>query len=305
MKHSSLLRRATSAFAVLLLAALSACSKQEPAAQAPAAAETAPAAEDPLAAAINSDSRSAEDKSRDQYRHPQEALAFWGLQPGMTILEVQPGGGWWTEILAPYAHATGGKYYATAADLDNPELSEGARKGRADFEARLAAKSATHGQVQLVNFGPKSKPLPENTFDFALSARSVHGWMGNGLTDKILKDLYGALKPGGILAIEQHRANPGEQDPKAASGYVTEAYVIEQAQKAGFELVERSEINANAADTKDHPFGVWTLPPTKRTRPYSEGPDAHDLKFDRTKYDAIGESDRMTLKFRKPVASST
>jgi predicted methyltransferase len=305
MKHSSLLRGATSAFAVLLLAALSACSKQEPAAQAPAAAETAPAAEDPLAAAINSDSRSAEDKSRDQYRHPQEALAFWGLQPGMTILEVQPGGGWWTEILAPYAHATGGKYYATAADLDNPELSEGARKGRADFEARLAAKSATHGQVQLVNFGPKSKPLPQNTFDFALSARSVHGWMGNGMTEKVLKDLYGALKPGGILAIEQHRANPGEQDPKAASGYVTEAYVIEQAQKAGFELVERSEINANPADTKDHPFGVWTLPPTKRTRPYSEGPDAHDLKFDRTKYDAIGESDRMTLKFRKPVASST
>jgi predicted methyltransferase len=304
MKHSSLLRGATSAFAVVLLAALSACSKQEPAAQPPAAAETAPAAEDPLAAAVNSESRSAEDKSRDQYRHPQEALAFWGLQPGMTILEVQPGAGWWTEILAPYAHATGGKYYATAADLDNPELSEGARKGRADFEARMAAKSATHGQVQLVNFGAKSKPLPQNTFDFALSARSVHGWMGNGLTEKVLNDLYGALKPGGILAIEQHRANPGEQDPKAASGYVTEAYVIEQAQKAGFELVERSEINANAADTKDHPFGVWTLPPTKRTRPYSEGPDAHDPKFDRTKYDAIGESDRMTLKFRKPAAPS-
>lgn len=303
MKHSLLLRGATSAFAVVLLAALSACSKQEPAAQAPSAAETAPAAEDPLAAAVNSDSRSADDKSRDQYRHPQEALAFWGLQPGMTILEVQPGAGWWTEILAPYANATGGKYYATAADLDNAELSEGARKGRADFEARLAAKSETHGQVQLVNFGAKSKPLPQNTFDFALSARSVHGWMGNGLTEKVLKDLYGALKPGGILAIEQHRANPGEQDPKAVSGYVTEAYVIEQAQKAGFELVERSEVNANAADTKDHPFGVWTLPPTKRTRPYSEGPDAHDPKFDRTKYDAIGESDRMTLKFRKPAAA--
>jgi predicted methyltransferase len=152
-----------------------------------------------------------------------------------------------------------------------------------------------------VNFGAKSKPLPQNTFDFALSARSVHGWMGNGITEKILKDLYGTLKPGGILAIEQHRANPGDQDPKAVSGYVTEAYVIEQAQKVGFELVDRSELNANQADTKDHPFGVWTLPPTKRTRPYSEGPDAHDPKFDRTRYDAIGESDRMTLKFRKPA----
>jgi predicted methyltransferase len=301
MKHSLLPLGATSALAVALLAALSACSKQEPAAQAPSAAEAAPAAEDPLLSAVNSDARSAEDKSRDQYRHPQEALAFWGLQPGMTILEVQPGAGWWTEILAPYAHATGGKYYATAADLDNPELSEGARKARADFEARFAAKPEVYGQVQLVNFGAKSKPLPENTFDFALSARSVHGWMGSGVTEKILKDLYGTLKPGGTLAIEQHRANPGEQDPKATSGYVTEAYVIEQAQKAGFQLVDRSEVNANPADTKDHPFGVWTLPPTKRTRPYSEGPDAHDPKFDRTKYDAIGESDRMTLKFRKPA----
>jgi predicted methyltransferase len=304
MKHTLLLRAAVPASAVALLAALSACSKQEPAAQAPTA-QTAPAAEDPLVASVNSDSRSAEDKARDEFRHPKEALAFWGLQPGMTILEVQPGGGWWTEILAPYAHATGGKYYATAADLDNPELSEGARKARADFEARFAAKPEVYGQVQLLNFGAKSKPLPENTFDFALSARSVHGWMGNGVTEKVLKDLYGTLKPGGILAIEQHRANPGEQDPKATSGYVTEAYVIEQAQKVGFELVDRSEVNANPADTKDHPFGVWTLPPTKRTRPYGEGPDAHDPKFDRTKYDAIGESDRMTLKFRKPAASST
>jgi predicted methyltransferase len=303
MKHYSLLR-AAAVPAVALLAALSACSKQEPAAQAPVA-QTAPAAEDALTVSVNSESRSADDKARDQYRHPQEALAFWGLQPGMTILEVQPGGGWWTEILAPYAHATGGKYYATAADLDNPELSEGSRKARADFEARFAAKPEVYGQVQLVNFGAKSKPLPDNAFDFALSARSVHGWMGAGITEKVFKDLYGALKPGGILAIEQHRANPGPQDPKAESGYVTEAFVIEQAQKAGFELVERSEINANAADTKDHPFGVWTLPPTKRTRPYSEGEDANDPKFDRSKYDAIGESDRMTLKFRKPLTASS
>jgi predicted methyltransferase len=297
MQKSSLL--------LAVLVAMSACSKQEPAAQAPAAhtAATAQDAQAALTTSINSATRSTEDKARDRYRHPQEALAFWGLQPGMTILEVQPGGGWWTEILAPYAHATGGKYYATAADLDNPEISEGARKSRADFEARFAAKPEVYGQVQLVNFGARSRPLPENTFDFALSARSVHGWMGAGITEKVFKDLYGALKPGGILAIEQHRANPGEQDPKAESGYVTEAFVIEQAQKAGFELVDRSEINANPADTKDHPFGVWTLPPTKRTRPYSEGPDANDPKFDRTKYDAIGESDRMTLKFRKPQSA--
>ncbi len=290
-----------------LLVVLSACSrKDEVAAQPPPASEAAPVAEsDPLAASVNGEWRSAEDRSRDQYRHPQEALAFWGLQPGMTVLEVQPGGGWWTEILAPYAHATNGKYFATGADLNNPELPDAARKARADFQARFAAKPDVYGDVQLVNFGAKSAPLPENTFDFILTARSVHGWMGNGVTDKVFKDLYGALKPGGILALEQHRANPGAQDPKAASGYVTEEFVIEQAKKAGFELVDRSEINANARDTKDHPFGVWTLPPTKRTRPYSEGPDAHDPNFDRTKYDAIGESDRMTLKFRKPDAAQT
>ena len=288
-----------------VLTVLSACSKQEPTAQTPPVAEAAqPAAADPLVASVNGEWRSAEDKARDEFRHPQEALEFWGLKPGMTVLEVQPGGGWWSDILAPYAHATGGKYYATAADLGNPELPEAAKQARKDFEARFAAKPDVYGSVQFVNFGSKSAPLPENTFDFALSARSFHGWMGGGVTDKFLKDLYGALKPGGILAIEQHRANPGEQDPKAESGYVTEAYVIEQAQKAGFELVEKSEINANAKDTKDHPFGVWTLPPTKRTRPYSEGEAANDPKFDRTKYDAIGESDRMTLKFRKPAAAS-
>jgi predicted methyltransferase len=292
--------------ALALLILLCACSRQdEPAAQSPPAAEAAPITEsDPLAASVNGEWRSVEDRTRDPYRHPQEALAFWGLQPGMTILEVQPGGGWWTEILAPYAHATSGKYFATAADLNNPELPEASRKARSDFQARFAAKPDVYGDVQLLNFGAKSAPLPESTFDFILTARSVHGWMGNGLTDKVFRDLYGALKPGGILALEQHRANPGEQDPKAASGYVTEEFVIEQAKKAGFELAGRSEINANAKDTKDHPFGVWTLPPTKRTRPYSEGPDAHDPNFDRTKYDAIGESDRMTLKFTKPAATS-
>jgi predicted methyltransferase len=307
MQHSLSPRRFAYLSALAVITALSACSKQpEQTAQTPPPAETTqPAVADPLVASINGEWRSADDKSRDEYRHPKEALEFWGLAPGMTVLEVQPGAGWWSDILAPYAKATGGKYYATAADLQNPELSEAARKGRADFEARFAAKPDVYGQVQFVNFGGKSAPLPENTFDLILSARSFHGWMGNGVTDKFLKDFYGALKPGGILAIEQHRANPGQQDPKAESGYVTEAYVIEQAQKAGFELVERSEINANPKDTKDHPFGVWTLPPTKRTRPYSEGADAHDPKFDRTKYDAIGESDRMTLKFRKPVTSTT
>lgn len=253
-----------------------------------------------LGAAIAGDWRTPEAKARDANRRPMETLTFWGLKPGMAILEVQPGAAsWWTEILAPYARATGGRFLATGADLANPKLADGPRKARADFEAKYGAKPEIYGKIEIVNWGPVSAPLPGNTFDFVLTARSVHGWIQNGVTEKNFRDLYTALKPGGILALEQHRANPGAQDPKAASGYVTEAFVIEQAEKAGFKLVARSEINANPKDAKDHPFGVWTLPPTRTTVPYGSGQPPNPA-FDRTKYDAIGESDRMTLKFQKP-----
>ena len=254
-----------------------------------------------LAEVVAGDWRSDEAKARDRYRHPVESLTFWGLKPGMTILEVQPGGAsWWTEILAPYAKRTGGTFYATGPDLDNPELSEGARKARAEFEARYGAKPDLYGKVGVVNWGAKSKPLPKESYDFILTARSIHGWMGTpGMLEKTFKEFHDALKPGGILAVEQHRANPGPQDPKAASGYVTEAFVIEQAEKAGFKLAGRSEINANAKDTKDHPFGVWTLPPALRSTPYGSGKES-DPSFDHSKYLAIGESDRMTLRFVRP-----
>jgi predicted methyltransferase len=254
-----------------------------------------------LAEVVAGEWRGDEAKARDRYRHPVESLTFWGLKPGMTILEVQPGGAsWWTEILAPYARRTGGAFYATGPDLDNPELSEGARKARAEFEARYGAKPDLYGKVGVVNWGPKSKPLPAETYDFILTARSIHGWMGSpGMLEKTFKEFHDALKPGGILAVEQHRANPGEQDPQAKSGYVTEAFVIEQAEKAGFKLAGRSEINANAKDTKDHPFGVWTLPPALRSTAYGSGQEA-DPAFDHSKYLAIGESDRMTLRFVRP-----
>ena len=262
------------------------------------AAEPSSGPTDPaLAKAIAGEWRTAEQKSRDQYRHPAEALTFWGLKPGMTILEVQPGGGWWTEILAPYARMTGGEYHATGADLANPKLGDGARKSRAQFEARLAAKPELYGKVTVHNFGPVAAPLPANTFDFILTARNVHGWAQNDQTEKVFADLFRALKPGGTLALEQHRAAPGKMDEK--KGYVTEEYVIEHARKAGFELVGKSEINANPKDTKDHPFGVWTLPPTRTSVPYGSGQPPNP-DFDHSKYDAIGESDRMTLRFRKP-----
>ena len=251
-----------------------------------------------LTEVITGDWRSAADKSRDVARKPIENLQFWGLKPGASILEVQPGAGWWTRILAQYAARTGGRYTATAADLANPSITEAARKGRADFAARFADEKI-YGKVELVNWGATAAPLAANNYDFILLSRVIHGWMRvEGLVDRNFASLAGSLKPGGVLAIEQHRENPGPQDPMAESGYVTEAFVIEAAEKAGLRLVDQSEINANPKDTKDHPFGVWTLPPTRITVPYGSG-KAPDPSFDRSKYDEIGESDRMTLRFVK------
>jgi predicted methyltransferase len=252
------------------------------------------AAKASLESVLAGDWRNADAKSRDAERHPAEALKFWGLKPGMKILEVQPGGGWWTDILAPYAAATGGEFYATAADLDNPDLSANAKKGREDFAAKFS--DARYGKVNLLNWGSKSKPLPADQFDFVMLTRGFHGWMNQNLVEKNLKDVYGAVKPGGVFAIEQHRAKAG-QDPAVFNGYVDEAYLIAQVEKVGFKLAGKSEINANPKDTKDHPFGVWTLPPTRQS---SANGKPVDPAFDRAKYDAIGESDRMTLKFVKP-----
>ena len=254
-----------------------------------------------LAAVVAGDWRGDDAKARDRYRHPVESLTFWGLKPGMAILEIQPGGAsWWTEILAPYAKRTGGSFAATGADLANPNLTEGARKARASFEERYGSNPDLYGKVEVVNWGAVSRTLPEGRYDFILTARSIHGWMQDkpGTVEATFGEFYKALKPGGILAVEQHRANPGPQDPKAESGYVTEAYVIEQAEKAGFKPAGKSEINANPKDTKDHPFGVWTLPPTLRSAAGSYDKNA-DPNFDHSKYEAIGESDRMTLKFVK------
>jgi len=264
------------------------------------AAATAATPDPVLVDVVAGDWRKPDDRARDAARHPVESLTFWGLKPGMTILEVQPGGGWWTDILAPYAARTGGKYYATGPDIDNPDLSKRGREIRGQMEKKFADGKNLYGEVGIVNWGTSSKPLPSNQYDFILVARSIHGWMRNeGMVEKAMTEFFNALKPGGVLAIEQHRANPGPQDPEAKSGYVTEAYVLEQAGKAGFKLDGRSEINANPKDTKDHPFGVWTLPPARISVAYGSGKDP-DPDFDHAPYDAIGESDRMTLRFVKP-----
>jgi predicted methyltransferase len=155
----------------------------------------------------------------------------------MTILEVQPGGGWWTEILAPYARATQGEFYATAADLADPELSANAKKSRADFEARWA-NAAVYGKVNLVNWGAKAAPLPANKFDFVMLTRGMHGWVRQGNAEANLAKIFNAVKPGGVLAIEQHRAKPG-QDPATFNGYLDENYVISLVEKAGFKLAAK------------------------------------------------------------------
>jgi predicted methyltransferase len=257
---------------------------------------------EPSRAAIDSvlasSARSAEQKERDAERRPGPSLAFWGLKPGASILEVQPGGGWWTQILAPYAASTGGRYTATAADLTNPNLTPAARQGRDAFAARYADASV-YSKVELVNWGPVAPPLPESQYDFILLSRVIHGWMRqDGMVDRYFTQVARALKAGGSLAVEQHRAKPGTPEDKGVSGYVTEQFVIDAAKRAGLKLVARSDINANPKDTADHPFGVWTLPPTRATVAYGSGKPA-DPTFDRSKYDAIGESDRMTLRFTK------
>jgi predicted methyltransferase len=251
-----------------------------------------------LQSAVAGSWRTPANVARDDWRKPVEALTFWGLKPGMAILELSPGAGWWTEILAPYARTTKGRYVTTAADLNNPELSQAARDGRTTFEKRFADQ-AVYGQVEFVNFGPKSSGLgAPASVDFVLNGRNIHNWMANGMLDKVMAESFAVLKPGGILAIEEHRnAADATQDPKAGTGYVTEAYVIAAAERAGFKLEARSDLYANPKDDRDHPFGVWTLPPTKRTAPQGQPADP---AFDRAPYDAVGESDRMILRFVKP-----
>jgi predicted methyltransferase len=239
-----------------------------------------------LAAAVESPVRSPQNVARDVYRHPKESLSFWGLKPGMAILEIWPGAGYWTEILAPYAKATNGSYRAALSSASQP------------LPAKFS-QTAVYGAIATTVFNEKSPPLAkQGSVTFVLLSRNLHDWMTTpGEPEKAMRDFYAALRPGGILAVEQHRADPRTMKPGASDGYMSTAVVVKLAEGAGFKLAATSEINANPKDTKDHPFGVWTLPPTRRSAPNGQPPNPN---FDHAKYDAIGESDRMTLKFVKP-----
>jgi predicted methyltransferase len=253
-----------------------------------AEAPAAPSSVDPaLAAAIASPARNPAFSARDSARHPAEELTFFGLKPTMTTVEVWPGGGYWTEILGAYL-AVQGHYYAalpTPGDKDEDP-------GVARWRKRVAAQADRLGTIHETELGNGSYSIaPPGSADLVLTFRNLHNWISGGYADAALAACFKALKPGGILGIEDHRGRADQpQDPKANSGYVREDYAIALAKKAGFELAGESQINANPRDTKDWVDGVWTLPPT-----LSQGDK------DRDRYLAIGEADNFVLKFRKPA----
>jgi len=235
---------------------------------------------------------------RDAFRHPVETLEFWGLEPDMTVLEILPGRGWLTAILAPYLKRGGGQLIVAGFDPTTATLAQ--RETLADFDGRFTDQDAFGDIVRtIVSDRPSVLALP-GSVDLAILANNTHTLMAAGWAERVYAQVFEALKPGGLFGIEQHRgASTGLQDPLAGSGYVQEEYVKALAQEAGFEFVAASDINSNPRDTRDHPFGVWTLPPALRTAPLG-APD--NPNFDTAPYRDIGESDRMTLKFRRPAS---
>ncbi|MCP4000935.1 MAG: class I SAM-dependent methyltransferase [Gammaproteobacteria bacterium] len=247
-------------------------------------------ADDKLAAILAGEHRSDEHKARDKFRHPAETLSFFSVTPDASVVEIWPGGGWYTEILAPYLRDEG-RYIAAGFD---PESDiEFIRIAAGKYQSKLDANPELYDKVETVVLMPPNQLdfVPPDSVDVVLTFRSVHNWMPRNAQGVMFQAIYTALKPGGVLGVVEHRGNPAiPQDPKAATGYVNQDYVIELAESAGFVLNGSSEINANLADTKDHPEGVWTLPPTLRMK--EQGKET---------WLSIGESDRLTLRFIKPV----
>ena len=242
-----------------------------------------------LKKALDGPARSAENKARDGARHPAETLAFFGIKPNMTVVEIWPGTGWYAEILGPYLNGQG--TYIAAAFAKEPEhkYAKYFKKANKKLHEKIAANRDAYGDVQVVEFFPANDKWelgPAGKTDAILTFRNLHNWMPD--MEQAFKAFYENLKPGGVLGVVEHRTS-AEQDPKAESGYMNEDYVIMVAKKVGFKLEAKSEINANAKDKADHPKGVWTLPPTLAMG-----------EKNAAKYKEIGESNRMTLKFVKP-----
>lgn len=253
----------------------------------PAAAQDAESLIDKAMTGVH---RADANKARDRYRHPKETLLFFGLDSAMTVVEITPSRGWYTEILAPVLRDKGEYYAAVGAITEkSPDF---AKQNDAYFRSMLAGAPELYGKAKIsVMTPPDIQVAPAGSADLVLTFRNVHNWAKAGNADAMFKAFFNALKPGGALGVVEHRAKPGTAfQQQIDSGYMTEAYVIETAQKAGFKLENKSEINANPRDTKDYTGGVWTLPPNLR----------NVADADKPKFLAIGESDRMTLKFIKP-----
>lgn len=251
---------------------------------APAAAvQAVPAVDAAIVAAVAAPHRSPANTARDQYRHPAETLAFFGVKPTDTVVELYPGGGWYTEILAPLTKGKGTLYLAAPWE----RLS--------GLQSKAAEQGSVYNGVKFADF-PASNAhptVPADSADVVLTFRNVHNWRFGPAANpaKAFEDIYAMLKPGGILGVVEHRLNEDADSAlEQSSGYMKESSVIAFAEAAGFKLDRRSEVNANPRDTKDHPKGVWTLPPSLSLK-----------DVDRDKYLAIGESDRMTLRFIKPA----
>jgi len=249
------------------------------------------AASAPLQAAVSGDWRSAANTARDAYRHPQQTLEFFGLQPQQTVVEITPGGGWYAEILAPYLRGQG---HYVAAVVDPMALPAGGgrdyqQRARDGLEKKFAGAPALFDKATVVAYDPAAPVLGKpGSADVVLTFRNVHNWRAAGQAEGMFRAFFAVLKLGGTLGVVEHRAK-ADVPAEDKSGYVGQAQVIAMAEAAGFKLQDSSEVNANPRDTKDHPNGVWTLPPSNN----------HDAA-DAAKYKAIGESDRMTLRFVKP-----
>ena len=298
------------ALAALLLGACTPASQDAPAdADAPATTDATPAADatadvappkadsDPLDAILAGDWRDPANVARDGFRHPRETLAFFGVGPSQTVVEISPGAGWYTEILAPLAQGKG-RYIGVLNDpakAGSERATEYYTKANQGFRDKLAARPDVYANASVVEVDPAAPVFGEaGSADVVLTFRNVHNWVGAGSEAAMFKGFFDVLAPGGVLGVVEHRAAPGKTlEEVKDSGYLPEDYVIGLATAAGFVLEEKSEVNANPNDTKDHPNGVWTLPPNNN----------HDAA-DQARYAAIGESDRMTLRFVKPQAAT-
>jgi len=245
-------------------------------------------ADERLKSVIESPDRPAEEKERDQYRHPYETLTFFGIEPDMTVVELAPGTGWYTEILAPYLREDG-ELIGAHVDLESEDLPDFYHDIYAAWEERIS-DTERFGNVEIVAFDPprRSELGDPGSADMVLTFRSTHGWKRDGVFDDVLEAAHEVLDSGGVLGVVQHRL-PESADGEEYTGYVKQSWVVARAEANGFRLIEASQINANPADTADHPEGVWSLPPSLR----------NVADEDRENYLDIGESDRMTLKFVK------